>query len=144
MVLVCLSGSTCNGGMGYDGSQIALVTRLEVERDMRQLTRRQFLRLAAASGAGVVATGSLAGCATPTEQVTPSGRVTPSATPQAEILRNENVPGFYVRYEKPFPAPDPAEWRLTVEGLVRNPQSLIYTRCAEFALLVADQAPEMC
>lgn len=39
-------------------------------------------------------------------------------------LRNENVPGFYVRYYKPFPAPDPADWRLAVEGLVRKPQTL--------------------
>lgn len=91
---------------------------------MRKVTRRQFLRLGAASAAGVVATGALTGCASPESEVSPSGSVTPGGSPDVEILRNENVPGFYVRYYKPFPAPDPAEWRLTVEGLVRNPQSL--------------------
>jgi sulfoxide reductase catalytic subunit YedY len=99
---------------------------------MRRLTRRQFLRLAAAGAAGAVTTRALAGCApVPEVSPSPSGLVTPSAKPmpptakpEAEILRNENVPGFYVRYYNPFPAPDPAEWQLTVEGLVRNPRSL--------------------
>ncbi len=91
---------------------------------MRKLTRRQFLRLTAASAAGVVATGALTGCAAPPAEIPPSGSATPGATPEVELLRNENVSGFYVRYYKPFPAPDPAEWRLAVEGLVRRPQSL--------------------
>jgi sulfoxide reductase catalytic subunit YedY len=99
---------------------------------MRKLTRRQFLRLTAAGAAGVVTTRALTGCAPASEvSPSPSGILTPTARPAppttrpaTEILRNENVPGFYVRYYNPFPAPDPAEWQLTVDGLVRNPQSL--------------------
>jgi DMSO/TMAO reductase YedYZ molybdopterin-dependent catalytic subunit len=99
---------------------------------MRRLTRREFLRLAAAGAAGVVTTKVLASCApasevalSPPGPITPSaGPMTPTAKPEAEILRNENVPGFYVRYYNPFPAPDPTEWRLTVDGLVSNPLRL--------------------
>jgi methionine sulfoxide reductase catalytic subunit len=40
------------------------------------------------------------------------------------ILGNENVPEFYVRYYKPFPAPDPAAWQLVIEGLVDAPMTL--------------------
>jgi DMSO/TMAO reductase YedYZ molybdopterin-dependent catalytic subunit len=40
------------------------------------------------------------------------------------ILRNENRPGFFVRYYKPFAAVDPARWTLSVEGLVQQPQKL--------------------
>jgi DMSO/TMAO reductase YedYZ molybdopterin-dependent catalytic subunit len=39
-------------------------------------------------------------------------------------LRNENRPGFYIRYYKPFEAVDPARWTLSVEGLVKKPQEL--------------------
>lgn len=84
---------------------------------MNRLTRRQFLQVATANAAGVLAAGALAGCAAPEVG-------TPSRGPETEILRNENVPGFYVRYYKPFPAPDPARWRLRVEGLVAQPLSL--------------------
>lgn len=91
---------------------------------MRKVTRRQFLHLAAVSAAGVVATRALTGCAPPASEVPPAESATPSVVPKPEMLRNENVPGFYVRYYNPFPAPDPVEWQLTVEGLVRRPQSL--------------------
>ncbi len=51
--------------------------------------------------------------------------VTPSPlTPTRPILRNDNQPGFYVRYYKPFEAVDPAQWVLSVEGLVTNPVKL--------------------
>lgn len=43
---------------------------------------------------------------------------TPAATPA--ILKNENREGFYIRYYRPFPAPDPNAWRLRVEGLVKE------------------------
>jgi DMSO/TMAO reductase YedYZ molybdopterin-dependent catalytic subunit len=48
----------------------------------------------------------------------------PLPTPHASrpILRNDNVPGFYVRYYQSFEAPDPEQWTLAVSGLVRNPQ----------------------
>jgi sulfoxide reductase catalytic subunit YedY len=91
---------------------------------MKPITRRQFLRVATVSGVGALAAAAASACG-----VTPSGvqRLTPTApggTTTGEILRNENVPGFYVRYFNPFPAPDPTEWRLSVEGLVARPQTL--------------------
>jgi DMSO/TMAO reductase YedYZ molybdopterin-dependent catalytic subunit len=49
-------------------------------------------------------------------------RPAPSAT--RALLQNENRPGFYVRYYRPFPAVDPDEWTLTVDGLVRTPLAL--------------------
>jgi sulfoxide reductase catalytic subunit YedY len=39
-------------------------------------------------------------------------------------LRNDNVPGFYVRYYNPFEAIDPERWTLTVDGLVQSTQTL--------------------
>lgn len=91
---------------------------------MRGLSRRQFLRWAALSTAGVVATEALAGCATPPSEVLLPGELTPGSSPQPLMLYNENVPGFNVRYYKRFPAPDPEQWQLTVDGLVTRPQSL--------------------
>lgn len=97
---------------------------------MKGVSRRQFLRVASASAAGALAAKALAACSTPPAGVeTPSmietpGTAVPRVTATPEILRNENIPGFNVRYYKPFPAPDPAQWRLTVEGLVGNPQIL--------------------
>lgn len=85
-------------------------------------TRREFLRIAGATAAGVLVAESLTACGTAPEGVQPTGSPAGTATPQ--ILRNENVPGFNVRYYKPFPAPDPAQWRLSVEGMVNNPQNL--------------------
>lgn len=91
---------------------------------MKQITRREFLHLATVSGVGALATAAVSACST-----TPSGvqRLTPTASVGAttgEILRNENAPGFYVRYFNPFPAPDPNAWQLSVEGLVARPQTL--------------------
>jgi DMSO/TMAO reductase YedYZ molybdopterin-dependent catalytic subunit len=39
-------------------------------------------------------------------------------------MRNDNVPGFYVRYYRPLEPVDRGRWSLAVEGLVRNPQQL--------------------
>jgi DMSO/TMAO reductase YedYZ molybdopterin-dependent catalytic subunit len=36
-------------------------------------------------------------------------------------LGNENRPGFYVRYYRPFEAVDAQRWTLTVDGLVETP-----------------------
>ena len=46
----------------------------------------------------------------------------PSPTPV--LLRNENRPGFFIRYYKPFEPVDPNRWTLSVEGLVKKPQAL--------------------
>ncbi len=57
--------------------------------------------------------------------VEPAASPTPlGAAPPGTLLSNENVPGFYVRYYQPFPAPDPAAWQLVVEGLVDAPARL--------------------
>jgi len=39
-------------------------------------------------------------------------------------LRNENRPGFFIRYYKPLEPVDPDRWTLSVEGLVKKPQAL--------------------
>ena len=36
------------------------------------------------------------------------------------ILRGEDVPGIYMRYMKPFAAPDPETRTLVVDGRVRR------------------------
>ena len=81
------------------------------------------LALSALSGCApeegrATATQSTAG--TPLPGATPA----PTSAPSREILRNQNVIGFYVRYYKPFEAVDPARWTLAVEGLVKQPQKL--------------------
>ena len=91
---------------------------------MKRVSRRQFLRVASVSAAGALAAQALSACSTSPPGVETPGAVVPGSTAVAEILRNENIPGFNVRYYKPFPAPDPAQWRLAVEGLVGRPQSL--------------------
>ena len=96
--------------------------------------RRRFLALGLAGMAGAVAAacapapeppGAVAGplaTALPTAAAQPAGTATPmGAAKPGAILGNENVPEFYVRYYRPFPAPDPAAWQLTIEGLVEAP-----------------------
>lgn len=89
---------------------------------MASMTRRDFLRIAGIGAAGVLVAESLSACGVAPREIEPTGTANGTATPQ--ILSNENVPGFNVRYYNPFPAPDPTQWRLAVEGMVRNPQSL--------------------
>jgi DMSO/TMAO reductase YedYZ molybdopterin-dependent catalytic subunit len=50
--------------------------------------------------------------------------ITPTPSPTPALLRNENRPGFYIRYYKPFEPVDPARWTLSVQGLVKKPQEL--------------------
>jgi len=100
---------------------------------MHRLTRREFARLIL----GGLAVSVLSRCTprvnlpatsspglVPPTPPGPSITGTPAASGQPAILRNENVPGFYVRYYRPFQAVDPAEWTLSVEGLVKHPQKL--------------------
>jgi sulfoxide reductase catalytic subunit YedY len=91
---------------------------------MRNVSRRGFLRMASVSAAGALAAQALSACGTVSSEVEPLASTVPPTTAPGEILSNENVPGFYVRYYNPFPAPDPSKWQLTVEGLVKRPQSL--------------------
>lgn len=93
-----------------------------------KIDRRQFARLAL----GSVALAMLKGCGfkQASTLVTPppqTGQVSATSSPLApvrSILRNDNVPGFFVRYYRPFEAVDPTRWTLSVEGLVKNPVKL--------------------
>ncbi|MBN1138739.1 MAG: molybdopterin-dependent oxidoreductase [Anaerolineae bacterium] len=74
----------------------------------------------------------LKGCApkqTSTSVTLPSETREPGVTsltiaPQRPILQNDNPPGFYVRYYKPFEAVDPTQWTLSLEGMIKNPIKL--------------------
>jgi sulfoxide reductase catalytic subunit YedY len=61
---------------------------------------------------------------TPTATSVASPGVTPTPSPTSVLLHNENRPGFYIRYYKPFEPVDPNRWTLSVEGLVKSPQEL--------------------
>jgi len=113
---------------------------------MNNMTRRRFTRLVL----GGIALSALGGCApeeaaqataipktspllgeTPgpanlakTASPTRTPTTTPTPSPTRPLLYNENRPGFYIRYYKPFEAVDPARWTLSVEGLVKKPQEL--------------------
>jgi DMSO/TMAO reductase YedYZ molybdopterin-dependent catalytic subunit len=91
---------------------------------MKRMTRREFLRLASVSAVGALTTKVLTACGTAPSAIEPLETDVPGTVAPGTILRNENLPGFNVRYYNPFPAPDPNQWRLTVEGLVGRPQSL--------------------
>ena len=60
--------------------------------------------------------------ATPLPEGTRLGTATP--IPHLPLLRNQNVPGFYVRYFRPFPPVDAEQWTLKIGGLVSDPQEL--------------------
>jgi len=63
---------------------------------------------------------------TPLRQAQGTATSTPTPTPSSTpvLLRNENRPGFFIRYYKPFEPVDPDRWTLSVEGLVKSPQEL--------------------
>jgi hypothetical protein len=77
---------------------------------MRKLSRRQFVRLVlgglAASALDNCAPGTLPPTPTPLPEATRPATPVPTPIPHLPLLRNDNVPGFYVRYYKPFPAVD--------------------------------------
>lgn len=120
---------------------------------MRYLSRRQFSRLViggvAASALGdcapeepaqsvgtpltrSTATGAPTSAPSPVPTSAPTATLvsTPLPTrvatpaPTRELLRNQNVPGFFVRYYKPFEPLDAGQWRLAVDGLVMKSQEL--------------------
>ena len=105
------------------------------------MNRRTFLRLGFASLGGVLVSAcALTAAPSPTgaEPEQPAASATSATTstapaqtpmwsgdvPRGTILRNENVPGFYVRFIKPFPALDPGLWQLTIKGLVAAPTTM--------------------
>lgn len=98
---------------------------------MRSLDRRRFLRLAMGSAMLSV----LGACGGEGAQPATAGIGRAAATPRAtaavedtasELLRNENVPGFYVRYYRPLAPIDREQWTLSVGGLVRQEQQLSF------------------
>jgi sulfoxide reductase catalytic subunit YedY len=107
---------------------------------LSKMSRRRFVRLVlgglAVSVLDNCAPGALPPAATPTPQALRAATSIPTSTPLPEatqpatpmphlpLLRNDNVPGFYVRYYKPFPAVAAEQWTLDVGGLVRSPQTL--------------------
>jgi sulfoxide reductase catalytic subunit YedY len=100
------------------------------------MDRRSFLNLTLAGMASTVVSACASTTLSPVAAVTPTlADVSPTPRPTiattalgraapGTILRNENLPGFYVRYFKPFPAPDPATWQLFIGGLVETPMTL--------------------
>ncbi|MFN2227907.1 MAG: molybdopterin-dependent oxidoreductase [Anaerolineae bacterium] len=102
---------------------------------MNQIDRRRFLRLAmgsavlsvlgacGAEGTQPGATGTLPAVPSPLPSTAPLATPRPTA---AEMLRNENVPGFYVRYYRALAPIDREEWSLSVGGLVRQEQRLSF------------------
>ena len=98
---------------------------------MGELGRRDFLKLLAGGAAFYLLAGcfrkagrpTVAGSPTVVGGPTAAGRATAvvTATPTTPaVLRNENRPSFYIRYFRPFTPPSIGEWRLKVEGLVKN------------------------
>ncbi len=103
---------------------------------MSRIDRRRFLHLA--MGSALLAALDACGGGEPaqtTPTITPSPLASPlpSSTPVAtprlqpkELLRNENVPGFYVRYYRPLEPIHRDAWTLEVDGLVRDARQLSY------------------
>lgn len=115
---------------------------------MRHITRRRFIELALTGAAGAF----LASCMghqsvstpTPTPGVSPTSAPTPGPIPtlvRGQMVRNQNRPDRNIRYYKPFVPPAPEDWRLTVNGLVREPTALTF---ADIQLLpVVEQTSRM-
>jgi len=102
---------------------------------MRTIDRRRFLRLA--MGGAVLSALSACGVEgtppAPTNTLpavpSPLPSTAPLATPRptaGELLRNENVPGFFVRYYRPLEPIDRERWTLSVGGLVRQERLLSF------------------
>lgn len=104
---------------------------------MKKLNRRDFLRLAVGGAALAAFSRCAPGVLTPaaapsitgvaeTATALPTLRPTPTAQ-AARLLRNENRPGFYIRFIKAIEPIDPGTWSLSVEGLVGQPRTLKLT-----------------
>lgn len=101
---------------------------------MKKLNRRDFLRLAIGGAALAALNRCAPGVLTPTAEPSVTGGAgtgalapTPRPTPTAQtarLLRNENRPGFYIRFIKAIEPIDPETWSLSVEGLVGQPRTL--------------------
>lgn len=65
----------------------------------------------------------------------------PAPTSVPRVIRNENRPGFYIRYYRGFTPVDREKWNLSVEGLIKNPQMLSFADVQ--ALPMASQVSRM-
>lgn len=89
---------------------------------MRRMTRRRFTALVL--GGALVSALSACSPQKPADPGSQSNAPGGAAPEKPRVtLRNENTPGFYVRYYDPFRAVDPDSWTLSVEGLVSKPAS---------------------
>jgi DMSO/TMAO reductase YedYZ molybdopterin-dependent catalytic subunit len=109
---------------------------------MKRISRRKFIELVLSSAAGAV----LASCtaqqpSAPTVSepgVTPTPLPSPGPTPalvRGQLVRNQNRPDRNIRYYKPFVPPKPAEWRLSVNGLVSAPLNLTLGDVQQFPVV---------
>lgn len=98
------------------------------------MDRRRFLRSGLSVAAGLAAVACSQAASTP-PGVTPSADLgaapglsaTPAArgdVPPGTVLHNENVPRFYVRFIRSFPALDPGRWQLELKGLLDAPTTM--------------------
>jgi sulfoxide reductase catalytic subunit YedY len=101
---------------------------------MRRISRRQFGKLLLGGTAASLVVGCEPSSESPSLATRPSPptatlALTPAPTPvpTRPTLGSKNVGKFYVRYHRPFEAPDPNRWTLSVDGLVRNPQKLSHS-----------------
>lgn len=74
--------------------------------DFSNIRRRDFIRIIGGAVAGLMFPSCI------------------DAKETEKILKNDNRPGFYIRFYKPFRAVDPHKWRLKVGGQCENPLSL--------------------
>jgi sulfoxide reductase catalytic subunit YedY len=99
---------------------------------VKRINRRGFLQVMA----GLALGGLLSACGNVASKVVPLAEGTVEATKEmtrkaVRLLSNENRNDRNVRYIRPFPAPDPGQWKLEVGGLVREPKTWTFTQMQE-------------
>jgi DMSO/TMAO reductase YedYZ molybdopterin-dependent catalytic subunit len=102
----------------------------------QRVTRRRILAGAFLTGAawllkacGLTLSPTVTPAVSRTDTQAPPATVVSAPSPTAaaaKILQNDNPDEFWVRYYRPFPAPDRTMWHLEVTGLVENPVTLDY------------------
>jgi len=117
---------------------------------MKQINRRQFLRLAAAS----IISATLAACqqalpgAIEEPDVTPVlRRGAPEGTPTqaaARVLVSLNRPRYNVRFLGRTPPLDHAAWRLQIEGVHQGPTSLSFAEMVETLAITRQNSRLVC
>lgn len=96
---------------------------------MVPISRRRFLSLA--SHAGMAA--FLSACSVDLPSLLGTAQTDDPSAIKGPLLQNEDRQGFFIRWYKPFYAPDPASWSLTLEGELDNPLTLTMKDIQELA-----------